>query len=165
VIPAGNYLNKSWLCPSLESKLLRACFLAMCTSSSKHSWFLDTAVAQILGLFSCPLLFLLPGSVPRCLQSSGAVPGEPGSSACLPARVIPLPLALLGRRACTWKGNAELCCTSSCLPRLCLQLMACMLPGLPVLVFLPLTGGAGMAMGVRGGCWSHDGRAMRGTLP
>lgn len=45
VITAGNYLKKSWLCPSLESKLLRACSLAMCTYSSKHCWFLGAAVA------------------------------------------------------------------------------------------------------------------------
>ena len=57
VITAGNYLKKPCLCPSLEGKLLRACSLAMCMSSSKHCLFLDAAVAQIAACFPIPDYF------------------------------------------------------------------------------------------------------------
>lgn len=76
VITAGNYLKKSWLCPSLESKLRRARSLALCTYSSEHCWFLDAAVAQIMVCFPVPDYFYCQAQVGAVCRAVGPCPPE-----------------------------------------------------------------------------------------
>lgn len=66
---------------------------------------------------------------------------------CLPAGAIPLLVALPGGKACSRKGNAELCRTLSCISHLCPRPMAHALSGLPVRVFSALLGELGWRWG------------------